>query len=99
MDRPLDVISAEEARIRAVYQRRQKADNRYSWFNPAYQSMMQECERRMLSLLARSGLADLQRKTTLEVGCGNGFWLLQFVKWGARPENVTGIDLLLRSCL
>jgi ubiquinone/menaquinone biosynthesis C-methylase UbiE len=85
---------AEEARIRAAYARREKNDERYSWFNPGYQMMVQECERRMLSLLMRSGFGELQFKTTLEVGCGTGHWLREFVKWGVRPENVTGIDLL-----
>jgi ubiquinone/menaquinone biosynthesis C-methylase UbiE len=28
------------------------------------------------------------------VGCGTGQWLRDFIKWGALPENVTGIDLL-----
>src|SRR5260370_39862552 len=30
----------------------------------------------------------------LEVGCGTGFWLREFIKWGARPENLVGLDLL-----
>src|SRR5262249_42660722 len=25
---------------------------------------------------------------------GSGYWLREFIKWGARPENVIGIDLL-----
>ena len=37
---------------------------------------------------------DLASKTILEVGCGTGQWLRDFIKWGARPENITGIDLL-----
>lgn len=89
-----DSASAEEARIRAAYGRREKVDVRYSWFNPAYQLMMQQCERRILALLSRCGFADLQSRTILEIGAGTGHWLREFVKWGARPENVTGIDLL-----
>jgi ubiquinone/menaquinone biosynthesis C-methylase UbiE len=56
--------------------------------------MMHQYERRLFALLARLGLADLTCKTILEVGCGTGHWLLEFTKWGARPENVWGIDLL-----
>ena len=48
----------------------------------------------MLALLSRYGFADLQSKTILDVGCGTGHWLRDFIKWGARPENVIGIDLL-----
>ena len=90
----INSASAEEARIRAAYRRRKIADVRYSWFNPAYQLMMQQCERRMLALLSRCGFADLRSKKTLEIGSGTGHWLREFVKWGARPENVTGIDLI-----
>ena len=36
----------------------------------------------------------MESKTILEVGCGTGEWLRDFIKWGARPENITGIDLL-----
>lgn len=94
MAHPASSIGAEEARIRAAYDRREKNDARYSWFNPAYQLMVQQRERRLLALLRRSGLAGLESKTILEVGCGTGQWLRDFVKWGAPPKNITGIDLL-----
>ena len=94
MVNPVDSVTAEEARIRAAYARRKEADARYSWFNPAYQFMVHQRERRLLGLLSERGLADLDRRTILEVGCGTGQWLRDFVKWGARPEKITGIDLL-----
>ena len=28
------------------------------------------------------------------MGCGTGYWLRQFINWGARPQNITGVDLL-----
>ena len=90
----LDSARAEEARIRAAYARREEADARYSWFSPGYQFMVQQRERRLLALLRRYGFPALESKTILEVGCGTGQWLRDFIKWGARPENVTGIDLL-----
>ena len=96
--RILESANAEEARIRAVYGRLENDDPRYSWFNPAYQFMVQQRERRLLDLLAvlcQREFAELQNKTILEVGCGTGQWLRDFVKWGAKPENVTGIDLLV----
>jgi SAM-dependent methyltransferase len=37
---------------------------------------------------------DLSSKRILEVGCGTGYWLRQFIQWGARPENLFGTDLL-----
>jgi ubiquinone/menaquinone biosynthesis C-methylase UbiE len=94
MVKSLDAIKAEEARIRAAYAKREEADARYSWFSPGYQFMMQQRERQILALLQRCGFAALESKKILEVGCGSGQWLSDFIKWGARPENITGIDLL-----
>jgi SAM-dependent methyltransferase len=36
----------------------------------------------------------LETKKILEIGCGTGFWLREFIKWGARPHNITGVELL-----
>jgi ubiquinone/menaquinone biosynthesis C-methylase UbiE len=36
----------------------------------------------------------LDTKKILEISWGTGFWLREFIKWGARPENITGVDLL-----
>jgi ubiquinone/menaquinone biosynthesis C-methylase UbiE len=57
--------------------------------------LMQERERRLLTLLKRHALAPLHTKKILEVGCGTGYWLRAFIQWGARPEHITGIDLLV----
>jgi SAM-dependent methyltransferase len=85
---------AGEARIRAAYGKRQADDARYSWFNPGHLFIVHERERRLLTLLHRHGFAPLNSKKILEIGCGTGYWLREFINWGARPENVTGIDLL-----
>ena len=84
----------EEARIRAAYAKRQKDDARYSYFSMGHLFMMQEREQCLLTVFKRNDLAPLHTKKILEVGCGTGYWLREFIKWGARPENITGIDLL-----
>jgi ubiquinone/menaquinone biosynthesis C-methylase UbiE len=94
MVQSLDSTRAEEARIRDAYAKREEADPRYSWFSPGHLFIVQHRERRLLALLHRCGFAALESKTILDVGCGTGQWLRDFIKWGARPENVTGIDLL-----
>jgi SAM-dependent methyltransferase len=56
--------------------------------------MMQQLERRMLALLHDQGLAPLKERKILEIGCGNGHWLRELIKWGARPGNLAGVELL-----
>lgn len=90
---PTEGTESEEARIRSVYAERRDGA-RYSYFSPGHLFILQERERRVLALLARHGFADLRNKNILEVGCGTGGWLREFIQWGARPENLTGIDLL-----
>ena len=67
-------------------------DSRYSFFTPAYLLMTQERERKLLKLLTERNIT-LANKRILEVGCGKGAWLRDFVRWGARPENICGVDI------
>jgi SAM-dependent methyltransferase len=87
-------IRAEEARVRAAYERRVPGD-RYAFSNPAYLLMLQERERATLALLGRHGLLPLGARAVLEVGCGTGQWLRDLVRWGATPSAVQGVDLLV----
>jgi len=83
----------EERRIRATFAQRRN-DDRYAWSTPAYVFMMQGIERQLLALLSRNGMSCLSGKRILEIGCGTGHWLREFVKWGAHPQDVVGMDLL-----
>jgi SAM-dependent methyltransferase len=84
---------AEEARVRAAYARRVPGD-RYAFSNPSHLFTMQEREAAVLALLARERLLPLGERSVLEIGCGGGQWLLDFVRWGADPARLHGIDLL-----
>ena len=86
-------LAAEETRIKAAYARRSNED-RYSWFTPGHLFMMQERERQVLATLRREGVSSLKSKTILEIGCGTGYWLREFIKGGAEPGNITGLDVL-----
>ena len=44
-------------------------------------------------MLDRASLFPLTGRTVLDVGCGAGGWLLEFVQWGADPDSLSGIDL------
>jgi ubiquinone/menaquinone biosynthesis C-methylase UbiE len=85
--------SVEEERIRSVYRRRPEA-GLYTCFNPAFLFHVQERERGVLSCLMRQGFTELTSKTILDLGCGAGFWIREFIKWGARPENISGIEII-----
>ena len=87
-------IPSEDVLVRERYARRPSDDGRYSWFNPGHLFLMQHLERQVLALLARSGCLPIQGKRILEIGCGTGYWLREFLKMGAPPENLIGVDLL-----
>jgi SAM-dependent methyltransferase len=88
-----DSFAVEERRIRTIFAQQRKGVS-YSWSIPAYVFIMQGVERRLLRFLAANGIASLRGKRILEIGCGTGHWLREFVKWGARPQDVIGMDLL-----
>lgn len=91
----MDVIGEEAARLEGAYGRR-TADQagRYSWFSRAHVWLMQTRERDTLRALRSARPVGLQGARILDVGCGTGFWMREFVRWGADPRTVHGIDLL-----
>jgi ubiquinone/menaquinone biosynthesis C-methylase UbiE len=89
-------LALEEERIRAAYAHREvSVDKRlYSYFDLGRLFMMQERERQVLTLLKQHKRHALGKQKILEVGCGDGQILREFIKWGAQPENLAGVDLL-----
>ena len=86
-------LSLELQRIEQAYSRRQSG-SRYTAFDPAYRLAVEEREGQVLQLLRTNCYASLENTKILDVGCGTGAWLRDFVRWGARPENLCGVDLL-----
>lgn len=85
------------ARLRLVYQERKyrlTGAGLYSWFNPANLFLLQQRQRSLLRCLKRSGFNDISKPTILEVGCGHGGVLTEFLGFGASPSHLFGIDLL-----
>ncbi len=82
--------------IKKRYERRKllSENTRYSYFNKGNLFIVQERQRKLLDLLYRQGFGSLREMKILEVGCGTGGWLRDFVQWGAHSENLYGIDLL-----
>lgn len=70
---------------------------RYRFTNPGHLLLLQQRERRLLALLGRLGVADhLADLRALDIGCGTGGLLLDLVRYGARAEQLAGVDLVPR---
>jgi len=86
---------SEAARILREYQRRAEAipAGFYDLDKPANYFAHCGVARRAIALLARHGLLPLEDRKIADIGCGSGNWLLEFMQWGAKPENLFGVDL------
>lgn len=85
----------EVEKIKERYERRKKLpEDFYSIFKPGNLFIFQERERKILELFRKYKVHDLQDKKILDVGRGKGGWLRDFIRYGAKPENLYGIDLL-----
>jgi ubiquinone/menaquinone biosynthesis C-methylase UbiE len=85
-------VSGDELdRIRTEYERRAREvrvdDARVRVF------VRQQRERALLRELARAGLLPLDGRRVLEVGCGEGQWLVDFQTWGVRQADLAGVEL------
>jgi len=97
MDREFDrVFSAEVERIRAEYQRRAREIpvDFYALGQPVNLFRYQQYSRALLQMLSSAGFMPLNDKKILDVGCGSGQLLVDLESWGARRENLAGIDLV-----
>ena len=64
-----------------------------SILQPGNLLMVQERERFLSKLLRSHGIDSLDHFRAFEAGCSTGYNLRLFLQWGARPENLAGIDL------
>jgi ubiquinone/menaquinone biosynthesis C-methylase UbiE len=62
--------------------------------DPANLFLFQRRERALLDLLRRESLLPLADKRVLDIGCGTGDVLRDFVRYGADPAMLHGVDLL-----
>ncbi|MBP8145410.1 MAG: class I SAM-dependent methyltransferase [Inhella sp.] len=67
---------------------------RYVALNPEVMARVQERQRATAALLARAGLADVATLDILELGCGHGDNLLEWLQFGATPSRLSGNELL-----
>ncbi len=84
-------------RLRNEYERRKlrfAASDIYSVFNQANLFAMQQRQQATVAILKKSGLTHLSDLSILEVGCGGGRVLAEYLGFGASPEKLFGLDLL-----
>ncbi len=86
----------EIERIKQAYEKRDLSDKDkiYSLSNPSALFLFHQREKAILEALSKCGMNDLPNKRILDVGCGKGGVLRDFIKYGATTQNLHGIDLL-----
>jgi ubiquinone/menaquinone biosynthesis C-methylase UbiE len=87
----------DQDRLRAEYAKREHrltGSDIYSVFNPANLFMVQQRQRDVLRILRQEGFFPLKGKKILEVGCGGGGVLQEYLAFGATPACLQGCDLL-----
>lgn len=95
-------MNGELDQIRERYLRRDQLGRdafAYSLLRPDQYMAQQEKERACLSILSRFDPAAIKRMKVLEIGCGGGTNILQFLRWGFLPENIKGNELLTDRCV
>jgi SAM-dependent methyltransferase len=91
----MSAFTSELERISAEFRRRARVlpPDRY-WLNkPANMFLRDQTVRACVRMLDRAGLFPPHNIRVLDVGCGMGGWLLEFMLWGADQRLLSGIDL------
>lgn len=88
---------ADLARLRTEYHSRDSSAvyrAEYSAFNLTYFFVIQQRQRAMLDALRRQGITSLADLRILDVGCGYGAILQDWLAFGANAALLCGLDLL-----
>jgi ubiquinone/menaquinone biosynthesis C-methylase UbiE len=90
-------INDDLSRVRQAYAERDSNSlaDKYSTWSMAGLFAAQMRQRSVLTALRAHGVDSLQGKRILEVGCGSGAVLLEYLAFGAAPEHLHGTDLIL----
>lgn len=83
--------------VQEIYQEWSQDESKrklYSVFNAAELHARHSRERVTLSMLNRIGRTNIEECSILEVGCGRGNQIGDYLRWGCLPGQITGIDIL-----
>lgn len=87
--------SVELEAIRQRYARRAALPvDRYSRLNPEVLARVHERQSSLMRLLAAHDVGSLAGLDLIEIGCGSGANLIEFLEFGAQPERLVGNELL-----
>ncbi len=88
-------LDKELADIKQRYLRRENISSyKYSPLNPTVYMINQEKERILIKWLKQFNLSTIKDLKLLEIGCGSGYNLLQFIKLGFSPHLLMGNELI-----
>jgi SAM-dependent methyltransferase len=89
-------MESEAQKVQERYARRTAggSDDRYSVLNASVWQGMQERQRVLIQLMRIHAAKPLRDMSVLEVGCGSGGNLLELLRLGFAPSNLTGNELL-----
>ena len=92
----METKTAEIDLVRERYARRDQA-SRQSLYGPFRASTYmpdQERTRALIAWVNECSIAPVDQRRVLEIGCGSGVNLLQFLSFGFSPQNLVGNELL-----
>jgi ubiquinone/menaquinone biosynthesis C-methylase UbiE len=95
-ERARDGEQRELDRLRRTYEQRSNStiSERYSRTNPGHLFALHEREATMAAMLRSNGLRSLAGLRILDIGCGRGATIRQYLDHEADPTQLWGIDLL-----
>ena len=71
----------------------------YSPFNSANLFTRQQHQRDMVRMLRQWGCYPLSNRVIMELGCGRGGVLLEYLSYGVMADNLNGCDILFNSLM